>query len=180
MSQGKKGTFSICSIDGCDRRVKARSLCGMHLQRKSKHGDPLKRLRKANGEGHVRRDGYSVTQSAGVEKLAHVLVAERALGRPLPAGAQVHHVDEDRQHNEPTNLVICPSNAYHKIIHQRMRALAACGHADWRKCQFCQQYSDRGEMKHRAAGSYCHVECERADARQRYAEKRNENAVHIS
>jgi len=72
----------------------------------------------------------------------YVPIAEKALGRRLPKGAEVHHIDENPFNNEPTNLVICPDAAYHKLLHQRQRAFNACGKYHWRKCQFCGQYDD--------------------------------------
>lgn len=59
------------------------------------------------------RDGYV---------FGHILVAEAALGKPLPPRAVVHHVNERRQDNWPTNLVICQDRAYHLLLHNRMRA----------------------------------------------------------
>lgn len=76
--------------------------------------------------------------------LQHVLVAERAIGRPLPAGAVVHHVDGDGSNNEPANLVVCQDRAYHALIHQRERALKACGDPDALPCAFCKVH-DRAE-----------------------------------
>lgn len=169
-----------CAIEGCSRPIKAKGWCSMHLQRWWKHGDPLKRLRKANGEGWISAEGYPMVTINGEETQVHCLVAERALGKPLPNGAQVHHVDENRLNYSNNNLVICPSNAYHRFIHQRLNAYNACGHADWRKCQFCQTYSPTSEMKQRTSGPFCHAECERADARARQAKKREEkNVIHI-
>jgi hypothetical protein len=84
--------------------------------------------------------GYLRHTHDGVQKFAHVLVAERVLGRPLPPGAVVHHADGNRANNDPSNLVICPSQAYHRLLHRRINALAASGHADWRKCWICKQY----------------------------------------
>ncbi|MGO9372707.1 MAG: hypothetical protein ACLQBD_11485 [Syntrophobacteraceae bacterium] len=68
----------------------------------------------------------------------HILLAEKALGKPLPLGAKVHH------HGLIINqcIVICQDDAYHKFIEQRTKAWFACGHADWRKCWICNQYDD--------------------------------------
>ena len=68
----------------------------------------------------------------------HVLVAERALGRSLPHGAVVHHVDGTRDNNEPRNLVVCPNQSYHLLLHARQRVQDAGGHPDQhRVCSRC-------------------------------------------
>jgi len=72
--------------------------------------------------------------------LEHILIAEAALGKPLPPGTVVHHTDEQRGRVNPRGLVICPDDSYHRLLHQRSRALEACGHADWRKCNLCKTY----------------------------------------
>ena len=38
-------TVAQCSVDGCERRVHGRGLCGLHYQRFLKSGDPLKSRR---------------------------------------------------------------------------------------------------------------------------------------
>jgi len=102
-----------------------------------------------------------------VTALEHVLVAERALGRTLPIGAEVHHVDGDGMNNAGTNLVICPSRAYHRLLHVRQRALDACGHGGWRKCPFCKRYDDTANMSHQQprrnpSGGFVHAACKQA------------------
>ncbi len=143
---------------------------GTHYQRWRVHGDPLVTNKRPNGAGFM-ANGYIGYQINGVKKFEHVMVAERALGRELPPGAVVHHVNEDRADNRPTNLVICPDRAYHNLIHARMDALAACGNADWRKCRVCQQYDALGNLRvyQTKAGSmaYWHHNC---------AKKRKNNA----
>jgi len=77
----------------------------------------------------------------------HILIAEKAVGGRLPKGTEVHHVDENPFNNSPDNLVICPSAAYHKLLHQRQRAFDACGNYGWRKCQFCKAYDAPENMR---------------------------------
>ena len=54
----------------------------------------------------------------------HILVAKKALGKPLPLGVEVHHVDGDHANNVPANLIICNDHDYHMLLHQRTRAVA--------------------------------------------------------
>lgn len=69
-----------------------------------------------------------------------VAIAEEVLGKRLPQGAVVHHLDGDFTNDSNTNLAVFPSKAYHNLIHARMDALAVCGHANWAKCQYCKRY----------------------------------------
>lgn len=76
----------------------------------------------------------------------HVYIAEQVLGRRLPEGVIVHHVNEDKSDNRGINLVICPDRAYHNMIHARMRALAACGNANWIMCGICKKHDDPANL----------------------------------
>jgi len=78
---------------------------------------------------------------AGVNYLR---IAEEALGRRLPKGSVVHHVNG---RGDNSALVICESQAYHMLLHQRKRAFEACGRADWLKCKFCGEYSAPAAFK---------------------------------
>jgi hypothetical protein len=103
--------------------------------------------RKGLGLTRLSSNGYLVFAGEREAKLFHVAVAELALGKPLPDGAVVHHVDGDKLNNWPYNLVICKDQAYHKLIHQRTNAYDECGHADWLKCKFCGQYDDPANLR---------------------------------
>lgn len=100
----------------------------------------------------------------------HILIAEKALGKYLPNGAEVHHIDENKLNNRNNNLVICQDRAYHMLLHQRMRALKACGNPNWRHCRRCKKYDDiknlierpNGKTKTNKDGSvFVHLECDR-------------------
>ena len=77
----------------------------------------------------------------------HIYIAEKVLGRRLPIGAVVHHIDGHTRHNINNNLVICQDTSYHLLLHQRARAYKACGEASYLKCQFCQIYDDPKALK---------------------------------
>ena len=94
------------------------------------------------GSGTIKDNGYKAISKNGTLKYEHVLVAERALGQSLPGGAEVHHIDGDKQNNKPSNLIVCNDRAYHMLIHTRTRALDSCGNADYRKCFICGRYDD--------------------------------------
>ena len=70
----------------------------------------------------------------------HKVIAEQILGYELPQGACIHHVDGNGLNNKHSNMVICPSSAYHMLLHRRQRALDECGNANWFKCVFCKEY----------------------------------------
>lgn len=92
------------------------------------------------GGGGVTAQGYYRIATGTGSKLLHVALAEKALGHPLPPGAQVHHVDEVRSHNWNSNLVICESRAYHSLLHARMRIVAVGGDPHVHKiCSLCRK-----------------------------------------
>lgn len=96
---------------------------------KTTNGHYIRTMEKGHPRGD--RNGYV---------LEHVLIAEKALGRPLPDSAEVHHVNEIKTDNRSENLVICQDRAYHSLLHARTRALKACGDANARHCYLCKQW----------------------------------------
>jgi hypothetical protein len=124
---------------------------------------------RKRGTGTVRKDGHIAHMRAGKIVFEHREIAERALGKPLPPGVQVHHVDGDPANNAPSNLVICPSQSYHKLLHARESAYAACGNYDWRRCQFCRQYDSQDRLMH--TDVYFHRACRAQYNRDRYNRK---------
>ena len=107
-------------------------------------------------------------------KRRHVIIAETALGRELPKNAVVHHIDGNGRNNEKSNLLICPSEEYHQLLHLRKRAFEARGNPTWRKCPFCKIWDDPETMI--AVGDiptrnkrYCHRKCKADYERKRKA-----------
>ena len=62
---------------------------------------------------YLRKDGKHIHRSKG----------EAAARRPLTSKECVHHVDLDKHNNENSNLVVCPSQSYHLLLHSRTRVL---------------------------------------------------------
>jgi hypothetical protein len=114
------------------------------------------------GGRQEREDGYNqVAIGKSKQVLEHVYICELVLGKPLPPGAVVHHVNEIKNDNRNSNLVICQDRAYHLLLHKRIRALKQSGHANWEKCVFCKEYDDPANLFHAKYGQQYHRECRR-------------------
>jgi hypothetical protein len=70
----------------------------------------------SSGEGYVTVNGSH----------EHRAVAEEVLGRKLEPGEVVHHEDCNKQNNEPSNLIVFPSQAAHASHHGRGHLLLPC------------------------------------------------------
>jgi hypothetical protein len=91
-------------------------------------------------KGHRSASGRHPRKEPGTGSLVlrHRARAERALGKPLPAAAHVHHADGSK--NEDAPLVICQDAAYHNLLHVRMRVLRAGGNPNTdRVCSTCRR-----------------------------------------
>lgn len=123
----------MCNIAGCNRLdIAARGMCWKHYLRWNRYGDTSINKMKNYKAGRYIGDGYVMIHQGGNDyKAEHVLMAEKALGHALPDGAEVHHIDRDRQNNNtktPWNLVICPDHAYHLLGNYILDSIADFGY----------------------------------------------------
>ena len=126
---------------------------------------------------HKRKIGfipYRATRINGRFVFLHRLRAEKALGKPLPPQAIVHHADGSQHEDAP--LVICQDSAYHKLLHYRMRVKAAGGDPRTQKvCSRCQTPKSFSEFYRSADGMYgLHHRCKPCqDTTKREQRRRN-------
>jgi hypothetical protein len=73
------------------------------------------------------------------------------LGKKLPGGSVVHHVNENGLDDSNNNLVLCEDASYHRLLHLRTAALKATGNPHARRCRFCKQWDIPGN------GDFVHI-----------------------
>lgn len=117
-------------------------------------------------------------------QLKHTVVAEKALGKPLPKGAIVHHVNGDGLDNRHANLVICQDTKYHALLHVRTRVLRAGGNPNTDRvcvmcCQPCPVVNMRGSNRRGHRCIPCAAEAARSLAAQQRARYRVKKASHV-
>ena len=163
----KRGAMLTCSL--CTAAYVAKGYCAKHYMRFRIHGDATIVQRAPNGSGCVSNGGYRVIHKTGRQVTQSRLIVERVLGRPLAPKTQVHHVSKNKTDNNNNNLVVCLDQAYHKLLHRRTEALEACGNANWRKCQHCQQWDAPFNLVIDRMNKSFHRVCHNTKAREHYA-----------
>ena len=63
-------------------------------------------------------------------KYVHRVIVEIVLNRQLLKPECIHHIDYNRKNNSPTNLVVCPNQSYHMLLHARQRVIELGGVPD--------------------------------------------------
>lgn len=129
-----RGVYLNCTVCGDSFRVKPshvqlRETCSRKCQ--------TIRFRKYTGRDYKR---VAINGSSPRE---HRVIAERALGKPLPPNAVVHHFDGGKSGGQ---LVICQDRTYHALLHARQRAYEATGDANKKLCPYCHKYDDKDKM----------------------------------
>lgn len=106
--------------------------CGQYLGPRAFNG----RFKRGHHMRLLGTRSYPTIQDGPRSVTLHRLRAERALGKRLPPGAEVHHADDSKDPNAP--LVICQDAAYHKLLHIRARLVRAGGNPNTdRMCSRC-------------------------------------------
>ena len=164
---GCGGTTKLWKKGRYGRFIRGHQLAGNAARRGPAHGS-------WKGGRHTSVNGYVMVHaphhpraSRGAYVYEHIAVAEKVLGKILPDGAVVHHVNGDKQDNRPANLVICQDQGYHRILHRRQSALDGSGHADWLRCPYCKDWDAPSSMYVRSNGDGYHRACERQYKRDR-------------
>ncbi len=114
-----------CVVPGCGElgRYPVTSMCHMHHIRMTRYGR-IDRIKAHDGEGVINSAGYKLITVNGKRVYEHIYLAEKALGKPLPEKVVVHHMNEKPADNyTPFNLIICPDQAYHLLLHRRANML---------------------------------------------------------
>jgi len=103
-----------CNIEGCEvvRRGGSNGLCKRHYSQKLENRKLIVGLRKPSNK--FGNDGpptydtskYRMLRKDGKRVLAHRLVMEEVLGRPLRGDENVHHMNGIKGDNRPGNLEI--------------------------------------------------------------------------
>lgn len=156
---GQPAPIAARGQNGVKRGESQRFVFG-HQARRSVRGYVPRNAGRTLSHGYVR---ITLPETVRRTRPEHVLIAERAVGGPLPAGAEVHHVNEQRGDNRHENLVICEDHAYHALLHLRMSARRETGNASARRCAYGSEWilpEDLGV--HRSASRWYHRQCEQA------------------
>lgn len=150
------------------------------------------RQNKISGEDHHLWKGGSIKNSYGYIRIMckghpradrdgyvfeHILIAEKALGKYLPEGIEIHHLDEVKSNNSNSNLIVCQDRSYHRILHSRAKSMKATGRADLHRCSCCGEWK---EYKYFGTkGNWFRTACN--DCRKHlYIEKRIKDGQHIN
>lgn len=115
----------VCEC-GATKKILAGTLNSGHTKRcwncyvKTMHGEnhpSWKGGRHSDGMGYT-----TISIGQGKKRREHILIAEKALGRKLRIGEQVHHINGIKTDNRNSNLLIC-SASYHRWLENKMADL---------------------------------------------------------
>ena len=72
------------------------------------------------GRAYQRKDGYwQISSGPNQGKLLHRLIYEENFGS-IPNGFCIHHLDNDKNNNDPSNLILMSKSNHHKLHFNRV------------------------------------------------------------
>lgn len=113
-----------CSIEGCNHPAREfeRTLCRLHGKRKRKHGDPLfvtpESVRADRQRSSILKKFPSVkvtTYRKLFGRHEHRVIGEAIAGRRLRTDEHVHHIDGNKQNNDPSNLMVLSAEDHARL-----------------------------------------------------------------
>lgn len=106
-------------------------------------GQPVRFVVGHNMKGRQTLTDYARQHVGGDRsRRVHRVRVEQVLGRVLPRSVVIHHADGTR--GLTSTLVVCPNQAYHKLLHARMRVVVAGGNPNTESiCAHCRTVKPR-------------------------------------
>ncbi len=123
--------------------------------------------------------GHRLASQNGRVRTHHFIVDKIIPGVFDPKrGHEVHHVDDDRNNVDPSNLVVCESKEYHGFLHSRTRALHKYGSVHYRICSICKIPDHTDNLQRRKGRSgYEHTSCLAKYDSERYKNRNTGNVT---
>lgn len=122
----------VCTVEGCTEEAREydRTLCATHAMRMRRHDDPTYITPPEVTSAKLRELALQRTPDAKPDtyrklfgRHEHRVIGEQIAGRPLRSDEHVHHIDEDKHNNDPSNLEVL-SAAEHLRLHAKKRSAA--------------------------------------------------------
>lgn len=132
VGRGKRKPVHILPMDQVEAEYAAGKNCRELGEKHGVDGEVIRRRmsapRRARGQ-YERRGKDNPQWKGGHSRPMHYYrrqsyeVTAICLGSPLPQGWVIHHIDENSENNDPSNLMVFPSQGHHAKFHQRILKL---------------------------------------------------------